>query len=145
MLMIYPVALEIGNSSQSIGVMVPDLPSCFSAGKTVEDALRNVTVSISLQLESLISQGKVAPFGSPISRYMDMEDFKGCVWALVNVRPTEYLGANEKINITLPSILIEKIDKYINENPDYSSRSEFLAIGAELLLVTENTVTNLKK
>lgn len=143
--MIYPVALDIGTSSQAVGVKVPDLPTCYSAGNTVEEALKNVAVAIAMHLEGLIAEGGVAPFGSSVSRYMGIEEFEGCVWALVNVNSNEYFGDNEKINITLPSVLIEKIDKYICGNQDFRSRSEFLVIGAELILGSENSTINLEK
>lgn len=32
----YPVAIELGNDTTAWGVVVPDLPDCFSAGDTLE-------------------------------------------------------------------------------------------------------------
>lgn len=42
-------------------VIVPALPGCFSQGKTVEDAKKNVEKAISLHIESLIQEGSTVP------------------------------------------------------------------------------------
>jgi hypothetical protein len=38
-LMPYPIAIEPGNDTTAWGVVVPDLPGCFSAGDTLEEAM----------------------------------------------------------------------------------------------------------
>lgn len=35
----YPVAIESGTETEAFGVVVPDLPGCFSAGDTMEEAM----------------------------------------------------------------------------------------------------------
>jgi hypothetical protein len=35
----YPFAIETGDGKRAFGVVVPDLPGCFSAGDTLDDAL----------------------------------------------------------------------------------------------------------
>ena len=35
----YPIAIEIGTETSDYGVVVPDLPGCFSAGNTIDDAV----------------------------------------------------------------------------------------------------------
>jgi predicted RNase H-like HicB family nuclease len=35
----YPIAIEIGTETASYGVVVPELPGCFSAGDTIDDAV----------------------------------------------------------------------------------------------------------
>jgi predicted RNase H-like HicB family nuclease len=37
----YPIALETGDSKHAFDVVVPDLPGCFSAGDTLDNALIN--------------------------------------------------------------------------------------------------------
>ena len=37
----YPIAIEVGDKKHAYGVVVPDLPGCFSAGDTLEEALSN--------------------------------------------------------------------------------------------------------
>ena len=35
----YPIAIEPGTDATAWGVVVPDLPGCFSAGDTLEEAM----------------------------------------------------------------------------------------------------------
>jgi predicted RNase H-like HicB family nuclease len=35
----YPIAIEPGTESTAFGVVVPDLPGCFLAGDTLDDAM----------------------------------------------------------------------------------------------------------
>jgi predicted RNase H-like HicB family nuclease len=35
----YPIAIEPGTETEAFGVVVPDLPGCFSAGDTMEEAM----------------------------------------------------------------------------------------------------------
>ena len=37
----YPIAIELGDEAQAFGIVVPDLPGCFSAGDTLDEALNN--------------------------------------------------------------------------------------------------------
>jgi len=53
---------------------------------------------------------------------------------VVNVDITPLLGKSEKINVTLPHLLITKIDKMVAANPKYKSRSGFLAEASKKVL-----------
>jgi len=44
--MLFPIAIERGDEAHAYGVAVPDLPGCFSASDTFEDALANVREAI---------------------------------------------------------------------------------------------------
>ncbi len=35
----YPIAIETGDKATAFGVVFPDLPGCFSAGDTLDDAM----------------------------------------------------------------------------------------------------------
>lgn len=57
-------------------------------------------------------------------------EFAGCRWAVVDIDVTKYLGKAEKLNITLPGHLLNRIDDYAKNHPDQKSRSGFLAAAA---------------
>ena len=42
----YPVAIEPGTETEAFGVVVPDLPGCFSAGDTMEEAMAKAEEAI---------------------------------------------------------------------------------------------------
>ncbi|MGS5829379.1 type II toxin-antitoxin system HicB family antitoxin, partial [Acinetobacter baumannii] len=59
--MFFPIAIEQGSEDQSFGVIVPDIPGCFSAGDTLDEAIRNVKEAISIHLELLASAEEAIP------------------------------------------------------------------------------------
>ena len=73
---------------------------------------------------------------SKISNFLDNEEFKGFIWAVVDIDVSRYLGKAEKVNVTLPSRLIRMIDDKVGKDKLYKSRSAFLAAGAEKMLHT---------
>ncbi len=57
----YVVAIEKGDKKHAYGVVVPDLPGCFSAGDTLDEALTHAKEAILLHLEGLMDEKKPAP------------------------------------------------------------------------------------
>ena len=106
------------------GVTVPDLPGCFSAGDTFHQALEKVRESVELHLEGLAEEGLDIPRPTEIDSHLENPDYAGGTWCLVEVDITPYLGNTEKINVTLPSSVIRKIDA------KHKNRSKFLAEAA---------------
>ena len=109
------------------GVCVPDLPGCFSAGDDLDDALTSVQEAIDLHAGTLIADGVDIPARAPIATHQANPDYAGGVWAVVDVPVEKYLGPAEKINITVPRLLLSRIDEYARSHG--SSRSGFLAHG----------------
>ena len=46
----YPIAIEPGDSQHAFGVVVPDLPGCFSAGDFLDEAMAPAREAILLHL-----------------------------------------------------------------------------------------------
>ena len=57
----YVVAIEKGDKKHTYGVVVPDLPGCFSAGNTLDEALSNAKEAILLHLEGLMDEKMSVP------------------------------------------------------------------------------------
>jgi len=53
--------------------------------------------------------------------------YAGYVWVLIDVDVTRILGGSEKINVTLPKLLIDRIDRCVATHPEFKTRSGFLA------------------
>ncbi|MBF7683879.1 type II toxin-antitoxin system HicB family antitoxin [Acinetobacter sp. B5B] len=134
--MLYPIAIEKGSDTEAYGVQVPDISGCFSAGDSFEEALKNVKEAIAFHLEGLVEDGEDIPLASSIDNHINNQDYQGMVWAIVDVDVSRYLGKAKKINVTLPSRLIELIDDRLKHDSRFPSRSAFLAEGAESLLRT---------
>jgi predicted RNase H-like HicB family nuclease len=127
--MLFPIAIEVGDDTHAYSVVVPDIPGCFSAGDTLEEAIINAHEAIDLHLDCLSEDGVDIPVAQPIAHHQTNEEFEGWVWALVDIDITRYFGKAEKINITLPATLIRRIDAFVAAHPK-QSRSGFLAQSA---------------
>ena len=122
------IAMEPGTESTAWGVVVPDLPGCFSAGDTMDEAMDNARQAIDQQVEIMIEDGATVPAPRPLSALQPDPEFAGWVWAVVDVPVEKYLGPAEKINITVPRLMLTRIDEYAKSHG--MSRSGFLVEAA---------------
>lgn len=125
--MLYPIAIEPGDEHHAYGVTVPDLPGCFSAGDTMEEAIAKAKEAITGHIEILVEKGWDIPPVSSVSDLAKDPEFAGDTWAMVDIDVTRLLGGSEKINVTLPKSLIDRIDRCVSTHPEFKSRSGFLA------------------
>lgn len=125
--MFYPIAIEAGDQRTAFGVTVPDLPGCFSAGDTLEAAVTNAKEAIIGHLELLVELEQDIPAVSELKSLMKDPQYAGYVWVLIDVDVTRILGGSEKINVTLPKLLIDRIDRCVATHPEFKTRSGFLA------------------
>lgn len=82
--MYFPIAIHKDPDSD-YGVTVPDLPGCFSAGSTVDEAMLMAPQAISLFLDTLVEDGREIPVPSEIEQLKQNPDFAGATWAFVAV------------------------------------------------------------
>ncbi|ATZ93990.1 type II toxin-antitoxin system HicB family antitoxin [Dickeya fangzhongdai] len=128
--MFYPIAIETGDDTHAYGVTVPDLPGCFSAGDTLDEAIANAKEAITGHIELLIEMGQDIPAVSSVGVLAKTPEYTGYTWAVVDIDVTRLMGGAEKINVTLPKSLIDRIDRCVASNPEFKSRSGFLAQAA---------------
>ncbi|MEK5778334.1 type II toxin-antitoxin system HicB family antitoxin, partial [Acinetobacter nosocomialis] len=74
-------------------------------------------------LEILAEDGQEIPLASELVKFVDDPEYKGMIWAVTEVDVSRYLGKPEKINVTLPSRLIRKIDVNVGKGKRYTTRS----------------------
>ena len=124
----YPIAVEKGDETHAYGVIVPDLPGCFSAGDTLDEAIVNAKEAIELWMEMVIEDGYPIPEASPIATHQANPEFAGWIWAVVEVDLSKLSGKAKRVNITLPERVLVNIDKAAARLGD--SRSGLLAKAA---------------
>jgi predicted RNase H-like HicB family nuclease len=124
----FSIAIEAGTRKSAFGVVVPDIPGCFSAGDTVEEAFDNAREAIESHLEILSEEGKDLPKIKPLSEWMAHREYKGWTWGVVDVPVERFFGPAEKINITIPGRLLKQIDEFAKSRGQ--TRSGFLANAA---------------
>lgn len=121
----YPIAIEPGDAKHAFGVVVPDLPGCFSAGDTLDEAVDNAKESIELWLETVIDDGGAIPEPRSITEHQSNPEYSGWIWALVALDLAELSDKVERVNVTLPARVLRRIDAAAKAAGE--SRSGFIA------------------
>ncbi|MDH3000785.1 hypothetical protein A1D23_01850 [Chelonobacter oris] len=122
--MLYPICLE--KVSDGYVVSVPDVPGCFSAGDTLEQAISNVKEAIAFHVEGLIEDGEDIPQPQSLENHRANPEFAEFILSVIDVDLSHLMGKAEKINITVPANLLRKIDAFVATHPEYKNRSQFL-------------------
>lgn len=80
----YPIFIHKDENSV-YGVIVPDLPGCYSAGDTVEEAIKNAHEAIECHIEGLLLDNEPIPFKKSIEEHLENPDFKDSLIASVKI------------------------------------------------------------
>nr|WP_315598095.1 type II toxin-antitoxin system HicB family antitoxin [uncultured Cupriavidus sp.] len=81
----FPIAIHKDPTS-TFGVTIPDLPGCYSAGETIEDAVCNAHEAIICHLQALLSrQERLTLASTPIATLATQPEFADAIWALAGV------------------------------------------------------------
>ncbi|MGR8933942.1 MAG: type II toxin-antitoxin system HicB family antitoxin [Gammaproteobacteria bacterium] len=107
----YPIAIETGDEIHAYGVVVPDLPGCFSAGDSLDEAIANAKEAAELWLETVIADGLPIPQASSIATHQANPEFAGWVWAVVEVDLSRLSGKAKRVHIALPERVLAAIDQ----------------------------------
>lgn len=121
----YPVAIEPGTARTAWGVAVPDLPGCFSAGDTLDEAMVNAREAIEAWIDAVIEDGGTVPEPSPLDRHYKDPEYRGWTWALIEVDPLRLDQTAERVNITLPRRILSRLDALATARGE--SRSSLIA------------------
>jgi predicted RNase H-like HicB family nuclease len=131
----FPVAIEPGDETHAYGVVVPDLPGCFSAGDTLDEAIANAPEAILLHLDGLLDGAEGIPESKPLEEHRKNPDFEGWLWAVVDVDLNALSDRAERVNITLPHRVLRAVDAFAKRVGE--TRSGFLARAALMAMRTE--------
>ena len=133
----FPVIIHKDQNSD-YGVIIPDLPGCFSAGDSYEDALANAREAIECHIEGLLEDGEPVPQAMSIEQHESNEFARGAVFALVPVDLSKLSGKVKRVNITFPERLLSQVDSYAGSHGE--SRSGLL-VSAALEYISSHTKT----
>ena len=130
--MLIPVAIHKDTDSL-YGVTVPDIPGCFSAGETIEEALSNTREAIVFHLEGMLEDGGAVTVSTrQIEELAQEADYAGATWALIDVDLQRLSLKQTRFNVSWPEYLLARIDAYAEAH--HETRSGLLAKAAERYL-----------
>jgi predicted RNase H-like HicB family nuclease len=123
--MIYPIAIEIGNAETAYGVVIPDLPGCFSAGDTMDEAMKNAGEAIYAWIEAALDAGEEIPKPSSLESVRLNPEYEEWAFGIIDVDAAALDSTPERVNIILPRRILRLLDAKAKSNGE--SRSGFIA------------------
>jgi predicted RNase H-like HicB family nuclease len=121
----YPVAIEPGTDTTAFGVIVPDLPGCFSAGDTLDEALAGAEEAAAGWIDAALDAGQAIPTPSSLACLRDNPDYDGWTYAVITLDPALLDDSIERVNITLPRRVLKRLDSLARAAGE--SRSGYIA------------------
>ena len=106
----YPIAIEPGDAQRAFGVVVPDLPGCFSAGDSLDEAIVAAEEAAAAWIDTALDDGLAIPPPSAVERLRAMPEFAGWIFAIIHVDPALLDDKVARINITLPRRVLLRLD-----------------------------------
>lgn len=133
--MFYPAYIHSDKDGSASGFF-PDVPGCFFAGDSLDDAFQDARSALTVHFEALYEMEDMLPSPGVVEDHLQTnpEDYMGGQWLLVDINMKQFEGRAERINITMPRRLLLKIDSFVSEHPQFSNRSAFLAEAARRVL-----------
>lgn len=126
--MLYPIAILQGDDKTAHAILFPDVPNLASACDELDDVLAIATECIDVHFSGLAEDGEPIPLPTKFADHAKNDEYKGMMWAWIDVDLSKYDTKSHKINITLPNYLITKIDEKVKAHKSlYKSRSNYLA------------------
>jgi predicted RNase H-like HicB family nuclease len=121
----YPVAIEAGGTAAAFGIVVPDLPGCFSAGDTLDEALAAAEEAVAAWIDAALDAGQSVPPPSSLDTLRDHPDYGTWALGVIAVDPALLDDTTERVNITLPRRVLKRLDALARAAGE--SRSGFIA------------------
>lgn len=121
------IALIHKDAASDYGVSFPDLPGCITAGSTLDEARGMAVEALALHLRGLTEDGEAAPEPSSLEDVMSDRENKDGVAVLI-AAPSS-IAKSVRINITMPSDVLDEIDRFAER--EGFTRSGFLVQAAK--------------
>jgi predicted RNase H-like HicB family nuclease len=79
----YPIAIETGDESTAYCVAVPDLPGCFSAGDSLDEAIEAAAEAATAWIDATLDAGGTIPAPSPLAAVRADPAYQGWSFGII--------------------------------------------------------------
>ena len=121
----YPILIEESTGDTAFGVVIPDLPGCFSAGDTLDEALDAATEAAAAWIDATLDDGQPIPKPSNLQDVRRLPDYEGWTLGVVDLDDALFDDTIERVNITLPRRVLRRLDDLAKAR--HQSRGAFIA------------------
>jgi predicted RNase H-like HicB family nuclease len=106
----YPIVIEAGGEDTAFGVAVPDLPGCFSAGDTLDEAMAGALEAAAAWIDATLDAGDPIPPPSRLEALRADPAYEGWSLGVITVDAALFDDTTERVNITLPRRVLKRLD-----------------------------------
>jgi len=121
----YPIVIEPGTEATAFGVVVPDLPGCFSAGDSLDEAIACAEEAAAAWIDAALDAGEAIPVPSSLEVIRENPAYGGWTIGVITLDPAVLDDTIERVNITLPRRVLRRLDARARAAGE--SRSGFIA------------------
>src|ERR1700722_1805061 len=121
----YPIAIEPGDETTAFGVVVPDLPGCFSAGDSLDAAFPGAEEAAAAWIDAALDAGEAIPAPSSLETLRQNPSYAGWMLGVITLDPALFDDTIERVNISLPRRVLKRLDAWASSAGE--SRSGFIA------------------
>jgi predicted RNase H-like HicB family nuclease len=121
----YPIAIEPGDENTAFGVVVPDLPGCFSAGDDLDAAIAGAEEAAAAWIDATLDTGDAIPAPSSLEDLRRNPAYAGWIFGVITIDPALLDDTVERVNITLPRRVLRRLDSLAKAAGE--SRSGYIA------------------
>ena len=99
------------DQNSDYGVTFPDVPGCFSAGSTIEEAISMAQEAAECHIEGLLLDSEPIPVSTSIEQHQNNLNYQDALWALIEIdissgKQTTYIVHNISSAMLAITILI---------------------------------------
>lgn len=131
----YPIVIH-KESDSDFGVTVPDIPGCFTAGESIEEAIAMAQEAIECHLEGLLIDNEPIPSSKIIDEHQNNKEYANGVWAMIDIDISKLSARSKRVNVILPERLLSAVDQYAKKHGE--TRSGLLAQAVTEYMATHN-------
>jgi predicted RNase H-like HicB family nuclease len=121
----YPVLIEEGSETTAFGVVVPDLPGCFSAGDSLDEAMEAAKEAAAAWIDAALDKGTTVPTPSTLHDIRCLPGYEGWTIGVLELDPDLFDDSIERVNITLPKRVLRRLDDLASRR--HQSRGAFIS------------------
>lgn len=123
--MLYPVYVHAGDATHAHGVTFPDFPGCFAAADDWAALPAAMQEAVQAHFHG---EPDAVPQPTALEQLAADAHYSGGVWLLADIDLSRIDTSPVRLNISLPSNLVQQIDAWASEKG--MTRSGFLAQAA---------------
>ncbi len=104
-----PRSHQEGTHAAAFGVVVPDLPGCFSAGDTLDEAVE-AAKEAAAWIDTALDGAMPIPPPFSLEEVRKLRGYRGWAVGVIDLEDTFFDDTIERINLTLPRRILRRLD-----------------------------------